>query len=470
MTLSKQSSIILVIIVCIFYPTLSADSAFYLTKLGALRSLTDNIHKNIWSVSYGGLIEYCLRLLISNTIVFILTFKIFVTLINYILFLKIFSRNFKIGTIEILSVFFVLQLYLAPSEYSFAVGGLSAVIISSNSKQLKLKLLYGGIAIILLGFDFPNPKYLGLGLMLFLGLILLKNERNLKKEIIFIFGITIAISAFLIYKFNSSGYITPPDYTIKNSNGELLDLAGRGFIEAIIPYKNNKIFYPIYISMYIWLLFNISILLRNQLISNRVVVLITLSYIFSFGILEPTGILLKIVEINPMLSFVRTRAGFDLIFFIYIYYIRIYYSNSNINKLNEKQENQFKSFITILLISTILLFLIKNTNNLSQIKTQSAIIDDLQKINNFSSGCYYHSSKGYTVNPVFGFGPHLIRLATNFIMIDNEYDYNKNKVKCNILITDKSVKLPRIISLDYNFQQEVSEYYLYYKVNPYADK
>jgi hypothetical protein len=156
----------------ILIPTLNGDSAFYLTKLSAERALNDNIYSNIWSISYGGLFEYLIRTLINSTITYIIFYKLLVIFINFYIYNKIYKENniaLKLGS------FLALQFYLSPSEYSYVVGGLSAIVLSTRTDLIISKTLWIIVGLILLGFDLPNPKYLGLGLLLYISIQILKD-------------------------------------------------------------------------------------------------------------------------------------------------------------------------------------------------------------------------------------------------------------------------------------------------------
>ena len=456
MIINKRLIVIIslsLLLLALCMPTLSGDSAFYLTKISAERSLHDNLYKNIWSISYGGIIEYLIRLQIKNTVAFIVIYKIIVILTNYILYRKIFNKK---NELEILYTFLVLQFYLSPSEYSYAVGGLSAIVLTTQENRDAKKIFLGLIGLILLGLDLPNPKYLGLGFILYISIEIMKEDKRRRKEIIYVALLIILASGYLIYKFKQSGFVAPPDYSVRNSSGELLDLAGRNFFEAIIPFKANKVFYPLFFAVLIYKIFQLTKLIAVEKISNRVLFVLLINYIVSYGILEPTGILAQIAEINPILSFIRTRAGFDLLFMFFLIYL--------VESTNKEDIKIEKIEISIILIMALMICIYygKNFKNLINIKREAVIIDKLQLISR-NDGCYIALNKGYTENPIFGFGPHLVRLSTNLRIIYVNRIKDENINLCKIILTDKAVVLPKNTLIKFSDKQIIENYYVYYK-------
>lgn len=457
--MTNKFCIIIVILIAVLLPTMYADSAFYLTKNGALNALLDPNKLLIWTISYGGLFELLLLSIIENKILYLLIYKITVIGINYIAFIN-FPKLERLGinSLTCLILFLSIHLYLSPSEYSLVVAGFSLVVISSVQNIRINNILILALGIIFLGFDLPNPKYIGLGLMLYISsryIFLKENNLKITEIYVLLLGFLAVVISF-IYIFLSSNIGSPPNYNVRNINGELLDLAfNRNYISALIPFKENKIFYSIYICSFIFLIVNTLLNLKNKKFPTYIVVLTGINFYFSLGILEPFGIVEYVANSNKMFSFVRTRAGYDLYLFFYLLLINTKYPFIKVTPIIE---SIYRTVFFIILIK----YLLSNFTNLSSINNQADQIIFFETLNNtYTDGCYVSRSLGYNINPVFGFGPHFIKLSTNYKIFTPNSFINEKNLSCHVIITDIGISESIVDNSLYRFISDKNGYSIY---------
>jgi hypothetical protein len=455
----KYFYISLLILISIFLPTIYGDTAFYLTQNAALRAINDPNKELIWTLSYQGLIELIISNFIKNKYFFINFYKSFVLFINFIIFRSIpYFRKNNIDELTILIIFLSLQLYLAPSEYSFVVGGMSLIILSSVQSKIILNIFFLLSGIFLLGLDLPNPKYIGLGLLLYLNTryIYLKENCYKKIELYVILCFIFFIISVFIYIYIKSNIESPPNYNIRNNENELLDLAfNRNYLSAIIPFKENKIFFPIYLCTLIYFITNILFAIKNKQIPNYIIILTGLNFYFSLGILEPLGALERLAQSSKMFSFIRTRAGYDLYLYIYLLIISLTYPTIKISKI-------IRSTLVIVFILVLIKYFFIYHPNLNKTLKEAKLIEYLEELNIQNiNGCYISKSQGYSINPIFGFGPHLIRLTTNYTTFTPETYVLNNEKNCQIIITDIDVNSEIIDINTYNYRNTFYSYEIY---------
>ena len=106
-------------------------------------------------------------------------------------------------------------------------------------------------------------------------------------------------------------------------------------------------------------------------------------------------------------------------------------------------------------------FFIYHTN-LNKTFKEAKLIEYLEELNIQNiNGCYISKSQGYSINPIFGFGPHLIRLTTNYTTYTPETYVLNNEKNCQIIITDIDVNSEIININTYNYRNTFYSYEIY---------
>jgi len=424
----------------IFLKTFNGDSAIFLSKDAIISSL-----KSQSLFQYQGLIEYILMSLSWDGLSRILITKTLIILINLLIFRYAFFSHKKNNIIEILCHFTLLQFYLAPSSYSYAVAGFSLVYLASKQTTILKSLVFFVLFIILCGTDLPNPKYLGLGLLLYFFLIFYNNDIKLilKFSLLYLINcfIFFAFVLFLYYHYINNGNVVPINYDVLN-NSILLDLVGREYISAVLPYKKHRYNTYTYLLLFLYIIYSCVFSLaisKNK--TQQIIFLILITYI-SLGVLDPLGITSYLISIFPQLSFLRTRAGFDLLFYFAILsiYVDLSFENNTLLALRKV----ILSLIIVIYIIQIPSF-IKDANSFTLLKKQGEYLNfmDSHKFNSNFKLCVLTDGNAYEVSDYFGFGPPLYKLTTNGIpiYIDN-FDLLKLKLKsknCSFIFFNSDV-------------------------------
>jgi hypothetical protein len=446
----------------IFLRTFNGDSAIFLSKDAIISSL-----KSQSLFQYQGLIEYVLMSFSWDGLSRVIIVKTLIILINLLLFRYAFFNHKKNNIIEILCHFTLLQFYLAPSSYSYAVSGFSLVYLASKQTSILKSSVFFVSFIIFCGTDLPNPKYLGLGIVLYLFLIFYNNDLKILLKFIIIYFINLFIFFVLVfllyYHFINNGGAVPNNYDILN-NSILLDLVDREYISAILPYKKYRYNTYTYLLLFLYIIyycvFSIS-LSKNKV--KKIICLILLIYI-SLGILDPLSITSYLISIFPQLSFLRTRAGFDLLFYVAI--LSIYVDISFENNIFLALRRVILSLIIVIYIIQIPSF-IKDANSFTLLKKQGEYLDfiDSHKFTSKSRLCVLTDGSSYEVSDYFGFGPPLYKLSTNGIpiKIDN-FEFLKLKLideNCSFIFFNSNI-LNKVFISNILFEIDTKKYYSFY--------
>lgn len=413
-------------IVALAIPTMYGDNAFYMGRISSYENFSF-----IKNIQLQGLLEYIIYTISGDGRIFIPLYKLFVILINFTLFTFAFYSSGN--KLFIIFAFSVAQFYLAPSMFSYSVAGFSLIFLSSKCNSILPSVLYFIIALFFVSYELPNPKYLILGFLLFLfysyNYNTLKDYKLLFKNITLI-SIFLLLMIFLLLSFiNTNGKITL-NYVVLNT--ELLDLVGRGFVSAITPYKQNRFLAYLYVCIFLYLLITLTINIKNF---PKLKILITLLFLlFSFGILEPTGIINYFVFNYGIFGFLRTRAGFDL--FLFFILMGFYSQFENI-------KNKSYYYFSICIFSVVLLIesprmYLDGLNNFSNIQLQGGFlnfIDDLDSVK--GKKCFISNADYYADNSIFSFGPPIFKLTTNYFHFRySETELSDLKNKCDFVIFD----------------------------------
>lgn len=450
--------ILLVTIYCIicgiYLKTFNGDSAIFLNKFAILASL-----KNQSLFQYQGLIEYLLMSFSWNGLSRIITVKTLIIFLNLMIFKYAFFKDKKISIIEIILHFTVIQFYLAPSAYSYAVSGFSMAYLSALQKDFNKSLIYFILFIIFCGTDLPNPKYIGLGFIFYLFIILFNNKirsifNNLK---IYIANLIIFLLAvlFLLNFYKNNINLVPDNYELLN-NSILLDLVNREYLSAIIPYKKYRYNTFTYI-LFLYFIFYYNILYYTNYVKEwktPIFLFVILLYV-SFGILDPLGITTFIISKFPQFSFLRTRAGFDLLF--YMVMLSLYVKNT-ITTPNIILLRKYIFYIVFLMYIIQIPQLYKDANSLDLLIKQGQYLDfiDSNMALENKNICALSVSNSYEDSDYFGFGPPLYKLSTNAIPINvNSFEALKDAIlinNCNyILFNNNFVNKVFISNLLYGY-------------------
>ena len=248
----------------------------------------------------------------------------------------------------------------------------------------------------------------------------------------------------------------PKNYTIFNENNELLDLAeSRDYLSAIIPVKIERINFLLYIVCIQFLLVSsfYSAYSVNKVNTKKIVIFLVVNFIISLGILEPTGILVWLISKFQILSFMRTRAGFDL--YLYFILIFIYIENNQSYKKIEK-------FIFLFSICIVTIFSIQNRQNISLFFKRYQEIISLVKLNTeFRNGCYFTvlGSDSYRSNFLFGYGPNIFRMVTSY-----KPTIHPDLDKCPYLVIGKE-DIKYFLSENYVIYKNLNNYTIYKNIN-----
>lgn len=434
-------SVIFVFFASFGLPTIYADNAFYLNVSSIENILSQKYISSIGGITYAGTIEWLLLHLAPSTKCFIVFFKFFILGVNFLFFLMASSLDGRRSCFCFLRVVFIFSafyLYLSPSYYSLVIAGFSCAYLASYANRLHTSVLFWLLALYFCGFDLPNPKYLGLAYFVYLFASLFYYVAESKKNIHFLYInslIFIAIISILSWIYFNTGVDVPLNYFTSNE-GVLLDLVGRTYFAALLPFKSTREAFYIYSLVIIYLNFFVFSTIRSlykpsshfkehgitQCFKNKNIAILGLlgaAYYFSLGIIEPTGLVSFLVNKYPVLSFYRTRAGFDMVYFfcLFIVYIRLY-KYAPVPCL--RYEKIFFILMSIMIGISIIQIFPYYYNNVSSLSSQAKILDFFKRINQKTrKGCYAATSPAYIINTIFGMGPPIARLATNFIYIQS---------------------------------------------------